>query len=212
MSLIAAALLVAGGAFVGGWLARATRKVPELPGHDPNGEPEDGGDALGAPSKPDPFVAFPCRLGDVVLASDGEEAWLESAVVFSEEVPVLVLFLAPNAGADRAVLARPKPHEDLVWLTAAPHLAEASNWGPSEEPPSSLVHHGERYERLRRLPLSAERHGPSAPDLGDVVLLAEYKSATDRRLVAVFAGTRVLVWEGRMLGPGLYEVLPNHSP
>ncbi|WP_394848707.1 hypothetical protein LZC95_14785 [Pendulispora brunnea] len=210
MSLIAAALLVAGGAFVGGWLARATRKVPELPSPEGEGDSDEANDGLGAP-KVDPFAAFGCRLGDVVLASDGEEAWLESAIVFSEEVPVLVLFLAPNAGADRAVLVRPKPHEDLVWLTAAPHMAEASNWGPSEEPPSSLVHHGERFERLRRLPLSAERHGPSAPDLGDVVLFAEYKSATDRRLVAILAGTRVLVWEGRMLGPGLYEVLPSQS-
>jgi len=211
MSLIAAALLVAGGAFVGGWLARATRKLPELPGPEPESNPDDAADDGTLPSKVDPFASFPCRLGDVVLASDGEEAWLESAVVFSEETPVLVLFLAPNAGADRAVLARPKPHEDLAWLTAAPNMADASNWGPSEEPPSSLVHRGERYERLRRLPLSAERHGPSAPDWGEVVLLAEYKSVTDRRLVTILAGTDVLVWEGRVLGPGLYEVLPSQS-
>jgi len=224
MSLLGAAILVAGGAFLGGWLSRAMGRTSALPPSPSDDDPPDsdgaedlarsGGERAAHRVGPrgrakDPFAAFPCRLGDVVLASDGEEAWLESALVFYEETPVLVVFMAPNAGADRAILARPKPREDVLWLTSAPELGERANWGPGEEPPSSLLHRGERYERMRRLPLSADRHGPSAPEVADVVLLAEYKSITDRRLLAVFGGPSILVWEGRVLGPGTYEVLPG---
>ncbi|WP_394821212.1 hypothetical protein [Pendulispora albinea] len=233
VGIVAAALLV--GAVIGGWLARArTAKRPSDADGEPDSEPDphvphassrtggarDPAKVTDANRTSDPFAAFPCRLGDVVLVHDGEEAWLESALVLSEEAPALILFAAPNAGEDRVILARRAPSGELLWLGASGAL----EWGPSEEPPSSLLHRGERYERIRRLPLAGEPLGPSPPAGGGNVLFAEYKSATDRRLVVLLrgdasasaggsraggAGGKVLAWEGRVLGLGMYEVLPG---
>ncbi len=228
MSLVTVALLAASGAILGGWLARVRPPRLEPDGSSPE-KKEEGEDTSNPaaqredaekklPRTKDPFAGFPCRLGDVILALDGEEAWLESALVFYEDAPVLVLFLAPNAGVDRAVLVRrssrdvaikpDKLHQgDILWLTAAAPLT----WGPSEEPPSTLLHGGDQYERVRRLPLEADAMGPSAPKIAGNLLLVEYKSAADDRLLVLLGGATVLTWEGRPLGSGMYEVLPGEG-
>src|SRR5439155_880129 len=54
----------------------------------------------------DPLDGFACKLGDVIIRAGGDEAWLAGALVLAEDAPVAVLFVAPEAGSDRAVRAR----------------------------------------------------------------------------------------------------------
>jgi hypothetical protein len=153
----------------------------------------------------DAFAGFPCQLGDVILAHHGDEAWLAGALVFREKTPMAVLFIAPDAGGDRAVYVRPRPQASLLWLT--PVAPDALILG--REPPSALEHEQERFDRARRLPFRVERLGTGAPDLGEEVIVAEYAAATGDRLVVVSGASAARAWRGRALDPGTYEVLPG---
>ena len=112
---------------------------------------------------------FPCQLGDVILRGSGDEAWLAGALLLREGQDVVAaLFVAPDAGGDRAVLARPPPSDDLLWLAPEQGIAAVAG-----EPPTVLEVAGDRFERKRRLPLAAERVGSGAPDVGRQVIFAE---------------------------------------
>jgi hypothetical protein len=141
----------------------------------------------------------------VLLASHGEEAWLAGALVFREPRPTAVLFIAPDAGGDRAVFARPKADASLLWL--APTILGEEEIG--REPPSSLEIEELRFERTRRIPCRVERIGIGAPDLGEEVLLAEYLAATGDRLVVVVGAEGARAWRGRELEEGTYDRLPG---
>ena len=221
MSLIVTSLLVAGGVFAGRWIAQRARSAdaPEKDDDDDdakkkkenaNADADDGGTKTppkAASKTADPFATFPCRLGDVVIGPGGDEAWLAGAVVLHEETPALALFIAPDAGGDRAVLARPRPNEELLWLKPV----TTAGFEVGNEPPSSIEHAGQRFERARRLPLRAERHGTGAPDVGDQVIVAEYKSLANERLLVIAGGGpgTARAWQGTALEPGQYDVLAS---
>ena len=148
---------------------------------------------------------FPCQLGDVLTRPGGDEAWLAGAVVFSEDVPVSVLFIAPDAGHDRAIYVRREPDAPFFWLRPV----EEKSLVAAAEPPSALEHQGVRFERKRRLPLRAKRIGTGAPDLGEEVLVAEYGSPGTERMVVVQHGGRARAFHGDMLEAGMVDVLPS---
>ncbi len=195
-----ASLCVAAGLVAGRALGRAVRRrnggtTPREVGDKP-GEVADAGDAL---------EGFPCHLGDVVLAHPGEEAWLAGALLFREKLPMAALFIAPDAGGGRAIYARPAPDAMFVWLTPLPAGALAIG----SEPPSSIEHQRERFERTRRLPYRVERLGTGAPDVGETVVVAEYGAAGGDWIVVVVGGGTARGWRGRRLEEGMYDVLPG---
>jgi hypothetical protein len=138
------------------------------------------------------------------MRSAGDEAWLAGALVLHEgDALAAALFVSPEAGADRAVLARPAQTE-LLWLAEEKGVVFALG-----DPPTALELGSERWERRRRLPLRAERAGTGAPDLGPDVIFAEYTGLGDDHLVVVATRERVLAWRGPSLGEGAYDVLPG---
>lgn len=212
MSLLLAGLVLAGtsGALmVGRWIARR------------RGEPlADGeGDGAGKPDEPKPpkppaaqsttrLDGFPCQLGDVLMRVTGEEAWLAGGLVLSEEVPVAVLFVAPDAGHDCAIYVRPPPKDAVYWLEPLDPGAVLVGG----EPPSSVEHGGVRFDRARRLPLRPRRIGVGAPDVGDAVVVAEYASAGSERLLVLKATSGVTkAYRGVALDPSAFEVIPSGS-
>ena len=226
MSVLVAAALAAGSFVVGRWVMRSGRgRADESQGDaaqradvdaatSASATPTPPPDGASASRRPPPVEAkallqeFPCALGDVILRTGGEEAWLAGAVVFSEEVPVAALFLAPDAGGDHALFVRPRPTVSLSWLRAvAPATLDALKLG--SEPPSAIELDGLWFERARRLPVHAVRVGTGAPDVGDEVIVAEYAASGVERLLVV-AGPGVLrAWRGVLLEEALYEVIPS---
>lgn len=151
------------------------------------------------------LAGFPCQLGDVILQMTGEEAWLAGALVLSEEVPVAALFVAPDAGHDTAVYARPGPRATLFWL--APLDPAAVLVGG--EPPNAVELRATRFDRVRRLPLRVRRAGVGAPDVGDVVVVAEYASAGSERLLVLKGNAAVRAFHGHELEASTFEVIPS---
>jgi hypothetical protein len=201
VSVLLASLGVVGSMVLGRTILRAFRKSKLAP-EGPKADGAGGDDAV------PPLAGFPCQLGDVILVSHGDEAWLAGGLVFRERLPMAVLFIAPDAGGDRAIYARPAPNASLLWLT--PLASDALVMG--REPPSAIEHEKERFDRTRRLPFRAERVGTGAPDVGEDVIVAEYSAATGDRLVVVVGAGRARTWRGRPLEEGTYEVLPGKSP
>ncbi len=224
MSLLLAGLIAAGtsGAiFVGRWIAK--RREPPAPEpkdekkKDEDGEPEKKtkpdereGDKLMTTKRDDApaeLEGFPCQLGDVLMRMTGEEAWLAGGLVLSEEVPVAALWVAPEAGHDVAIYARPKPREVVFWLEPLDPGAVLV----AGEPPTSVEHGGVRFDRVRRLPLRPKRVGVGAPDVGDAVIVAEYASAGPDRLLVVKSttGQGARAWRGVELEPSSFEVIAS---
>lgn len=210
MSLLLTGIAVAGGVILGRIIGAtvAGGKNDRKKNDEARTRPNEG--AKVEPTKTPELAldGFPCRLGDVILRSTGDEAWLAGAVVLSEtdSAPSLVFFVSPDAGADRVVFARPAPDEELVWL--AP-VKEDLRIGA--EPPSAVEHEGMHFERKRRLPLQARRHGTGAPDVGDSVVFAEYTGLGEERLLVLAGGGRAHVFRGTLLHTGTYDVLPAGS-
>ncbi|MBX3223121.1 MAG: hypothetical protein KF795_21590 [Labilithrix sp.] len=153
-----------------------------------------------------PLDGFVCQLGDVLIRLTGEEAWLAGGVVLSEEVPVAILFVAPDADRDCAVYVRARPRETLFWLEPL----DPSAILVGGEPPSSVEHGGVRFDRERRLPLRPRRIGVGAPDVGDAVVVAEYASAGAERLLLLKANSGVVrAYRGLELERSSYEVIAS---
>ncbi len=153
----------------------------------------------------DRLDGFVCQLGDVLMRVTGEEAWLAGGVVLSEEVPIGVLFVAPDAGHDCAIYTRSQ-QKSVLWL--APLDPQAILVGG--EPPSSVEQGGIRFDRARRLPLRPRRIGVGAPDLGDAVTVAEYVSAGAERLIVMKANSGdVRAYRGLELEAGSFEVIAS---
>lgn len=207
MSLVLTTAAVAAGLAMGRWLTRrAIRTAPKDP------KATDAAVAATAPAieKSIPWDRFVCRLGDVIVRQDGAEAWLAGALVFSEDAPAAVLFVAPEAKVDRAVFVRAKPSTELLWLTP---IAEDSWHAKSPEPPTSIELGGEPFDRIRRLPFRVERIGEGAPDIGPDVIVAEYKSlrTEEKRVIAISGGGHSRAWRGEKIEVGLCDVLPSGS-
>jgi hypothetical protein len=205
MSLIVTSLLVASGVLLGRYLARSRKP----PAEEEDDDEEDQREKTKEPKKEEPKVdlleGFACKLGDVVMRSAGEEAWLAGALVLTEQFPVATLFVAPEAGGDLAVLAKPSPVEDLLWLSPVPADAIGLT---GKEPPATLEHGSDRFERTKRIPVRAVRLGSGAPDVGETVIFAEYTSLPGDRMV-VLMGPRIAAFRGVLLEAGTFTVLPS---
>lgn len=208
MSLVVTSLLVAGGVLIGRWMMKSPPKAPDAGvGKTTDDTNRRGGISDEMTTKrpaTNSLAAFSVQLGDVVMRTAGEEAWLAGALVFSEDIPTAALFIAPDAGGDRALFVRPMPSTTIVWLEpiASDELTVGS------EPPTSLELGGARFERARRLPVRVERIGTGAPDLGERAIVAEYEAAGGERLLVV-VGAHARAWRGTALDPGMYDVLPS---
>jgi hypothetical protein len=154
----------------------------------------------------DPFDGFACRVGDVIVRAGGDEAWLASALVLSEDAPVCAIFVAPEAGGDRAVFVR-RGDATLVWLEAIDPAVILTG----AEPPSVIEHGTTRFDRTRRLPLRVARVG-DAPDIGERAVLAEYAAPSGERLVVCIGASARLAWSGVALETGMYDRLPGGDP
>jgi hypothetical protein len=175
---------------------KADPRSPARPPRKPR-SPQGEGDRL---------EGFLCQLGDVLMRVTGEEAWLAGGIVLSEDLPVAVLFVAPDAGHDCAIYVRRRPRSSLFWLEPL----DPNELLVGGEPPSSVEHGAVRFDRARRLPLRPRRIGVGAPDMGDAVLVAEYVSAGSERLVVLKASTGVVrAYRGLELEEGSFEVIAS---
>ena len=209
MSLILTSIAVAGGVILGRLIGSSVMGGKKDRKEDAPAKPEGTEKAKVEPKKPElELEGFPCRLGDVVLRSTGDEAWLAGAIALSEadSPPSLVFFVSPDAGKDRVVFARPAPTEEIVWLSPVKEDLQIG-----AEPPSAVEHEGMHFERKRRLPLRAQRHGTGAPDVGDAVIFAEYTGLGEERLFVLAGGGRAHAFRGVLLHVGTYDVLPSGS-
>jgi len=198
VSLVVDVVLAAGGVAIGRWLARTWREGdrarPVAAGEGETRPPERAGNGN-----------FPCDLGDVVVrVMERDEAWLAGALSFSEDGPIAALFVAPEAGADRAVFAR-EGEDGLLWLGALP----AGEITPTQDPPHALEHGGAHFERLRRWPVGVRRLGTGVPTVGEKAILAEYAGPGEERLLVVAGADRTMGWRGVALRRADYDVLPG---
>ncbi|HEY3817612.1 MAG TPA: hypothetical protein VGL81_10595 [Polyangiaceae bacterium] len=200
MTILVDAAVLVGGLALGRWIVRRVRARRAGAASQ---EPDDG---AGARSARDVLPAsFPCKLGDVVVrVAERDEAWLAGAMVFEEERPVAALFVAPEAGGDRAIFVRDAVGAGMTWL-----LPMAEPPAMTQEPPHALEHEGVRYERARRLPVRVSRAGSGAPSVGDRAVVAEYAGPAAMRLLVVAGSEQVLAWKGTALADGDYDVLPG---
>lgn len=201
MTFLLDAALVVGGLALGRWLVRRIRsRGPAAP----PAPTADGAPRVTASTHPP--ASFPCKLGDVVVrTAEGDEAWLAGALMLEEDRPVAALFVAPEAGGDRAVFVRDAPGAGMTWLT--PVMKDAPP--ATKDPPHALEHDGVRYERSRRLPVRVSRLGTGAPSVGDRAVVAEYAGPAAMRLLVLAGSERTLTWKGVALTEGEYDVLPG---
>ncbi len=195
MTLLVDLVVIAGGVLIGRWVARSIRA-------------DRRGSAEPPPAPPaDPLAHFPCKLGDVVLRhAEHDEAWLAGALLFEEDAPVAALFVAPEAGSDRAIFARASGGTGgILWMVPLP----AGTITRTSEPPHVLELTGTRFERTRRLPVHVSRLGAGAPDIGDQAVVLEYAAEASERVIVVAGTSQFLCWRGTLLGEGEYEVLPG---
>lgn len=203
MSLLLAGLVVvasSGALVLGRWLG-ARRRAPDA-------ATEPASESAPADPMPAAAAALPFALGDVLVSETGEEAWLASGLLFEEGGhAVAALFVAPDEGAGHAIYVRVAPSLGVHWLSPCPgDVAEGARVSPHV-----LEHQGARFERTRRLPLRARRLGEDAPDVGDVVTLAEYRSEGAARLVSIVGTRGSLAYAGRELDAGTFEIIPSGS-
>ncbi len=195
------ALVIAGGILIGRLVARAVRSRKSARRVDSNAAP-----VLPATAA-DPFAAFPCTLGDVVVRrAEGDEAWLAAALLFTEDRPVAALFLAPEAVADRALFVRDGTR-DVLWLS--PMNEGDPVPAPGGEPPAAIESRGARYVRRRRLPVNVEERGTGSPMVGRTAILAEYGGPGVDAILLVVGTDATRAWEGVALSEERYDVLPG---
>lgn len=229
MTLAVDAVVIAGGLFLGRLVARAIKRRqgqsrPEGGAGTSSADPTAGSrgprsatarsatsdappsDERADGDRSDPLGGFVCRLGDVVVRRlESDEAWLAGALVLAEERPVAVLFIAPDAGGERAVLVHGPAQTTLTWLS--PLAAGAIPLGA--EPPQALELDGTHFERTRRLPVRVQRLGSGAPQVGASAVIGEYAASGLERLVVVLGTDASLAWRGVSLSEADYDVLPG---
>jgi hypothetical protein len=155
--LVVAALLVAGGAMIGALAARALgRRRVSMAADDERAR------AALSSREQTPGLA----VGDVVSVR-GEHAWLEGGwMLYEGSRRVGAVLFAPELVLVEA--AGPRP----AWYKAWPAALGIATTLP--EPPASLEHDGERFERRRRIPVRIEPLGEAPAPPGEAALFAEY--------------------------------------
>jgi hypothetical protein len=146
-----------------------------------------------------PFATLPLALGDVV-SSGAEERWLAGAIVAREGGQVIAaLFLAPEGSKQHAVAAFAPPRRDIWWMAPADLVSPA-------EPPATVELRGVAMPRKARLPVTLERLGQGAPDVGEDGLWAVYGQGRDVAVVIASLG-KAHAWVGARLEEGEYDRL-----
>ncbi len=197
MSVVVDAVVVLGGLLVGRAISRRLRARRARPAADRFVAAKETQSLTGAP------WGSACQLGDVIVRRvERDEAWLAGALVCVEERPVAAIFVAPEAGGDRAVFVRDGA---LAWMMP---IADDLLVG-AREPPYALEHQRVHFERTRRLPVRVERVGSGVPRMGPHAVLAEYAGPGDERIVVLAAAEAVLAWRGVALSERDYDVLPG---
>jgi hypothetical protein len=182
VSLILVSLLAgAGAASVGLWLRQRRRRRAES--------------ATRRPEVDTTRVAgLEIGVGDVV-SIHGQELWLEQGWLLSESGrPLAALFEA----REDSVLQFAPPRREQFRLTRVefPFPADA---------PTSVEHDGERYERVRRLPVELSGIGESRPPPWQAALLLEYRSLGGELLLVLGQAPHFLCWFGPSLPDGAIE-------
>lgn len=150
-----------------------------------------------APTTPD---TLPLSLGDVVSA-EGEERWLEGALVAREDGSArAALFFAREGLEERAVLVFAPPRREIHWLAPTPALAP-------REPPGTLEVGRATYTLVGRFPAAVERVGQGAPHVGDVVLWALYEGGGRKVALLLTGGVEARVWTGTRVDDGEWDRL-----
>ena len=204
MSLLVTSAILATGLLAGRLIARLAGRGAAGQAYGAKASPAASGTTPARKRSAD-FDGFACKLGDVVLRAGGDEAWLAGALVMSEQRATCVLFLAPDASGVRAIYAKPSPSASLGWFV--PLAAGALNL--TGEPPSTIEHAGQRFERVRRLPLRVTRLGSGTPDVGDSTIVAEYNDSAGGELLVLASSGRWHAWLGSRLEPGMFQILPG---
>lgn len=155
----------------------------------------------GAAPEPAPFATLPLALGDVVSLSSGvEERWLAGALVARENGRVIgALFLAPEGATLKAVAAFAPPRREVYWM------APAELTSP-DEPPATIELGGIALQRKGRLPVSLERLGQGAPQVGPEGIWAVYDRGRDVAVVIASEG-KAHAWVGTRLEEEEYDRL-----
>ena len=200
MTLLLDVAVIGGGILIGRWISRAVRarRGKASPAVEPSPREE--------PARP-PFEGLPCALGDVVVRSaERDEAWLAGALVFEEAAPVSVLFVAPEAGADRGVYVRHDAPRRAA-RGSRPSRGARSHWPPSLPTRSST--RASATSEPRRLPVRVRRLGTGAPEVGPEAVVADYTAAGGRRLVVGAGKEQTHAWGGECVAVSRVEVLPR---
>lgn len=207
MSLIVTGLAVAGGILLGRLVGSSLFEKKKSEGEAKQAAAPDTEETKKVEPKKEAIDldAFPCRLGDVVLRTTGEEAWLAGAIVLHETdaPPLFVLYHSPDSGGDSAVLVEPSEEAPVIWLRPI------SDLGIRGEPPSAVEHEGAHFDRARRLPLHATRIGTGTPDVAKSLVFAEYTGVGDARLIVLSGDGACHAYLGQTLLVGSFDVLPS---
>ena len=110
------------------------------------------------PAAPPSLDAFPCKLGDVILRSAGDEAWLAGALVLREgDEPAAACSSRPKRAPIARARAAPRAR------SCSGSREEKSVRVPLGEPPTALEVGTDRYERrvgCRSAPSASARARP----------------------------------------------------
>lgn len=195
--LLATAAAVAAGA-AGAFFARRSGarrddEAPPVPAVQPAAPPRG-------------LETLPVTLGDVVsidTPAAREERWLEGVLVAREADEIVgALFVAPEGSREQAVAAFAPPRRQIAWLSP---VAVAVLPPGAAEPPSTLEIEGVALRRRARLPVTLERAGKGAPQLGTNAIWAEYEATGRAVAIVLSSGHECRVWLGTLCDPGEYE-------
>jgi hypothetical protein len=146
-----------------------------------------------------PFETLPLSLGDVV-SSGSEERWLSGALVARENGRVIgALFVAPEGKVHQAVAAFAPPRKEIWWMSPV-------DVASPDEPAPTIEVGGAAMPRKGRLPVSFERLGQGAPQVGDDGIWAAYDRGRDVAIVLASHG-KTHAWAGVRLDEEEYDRL-----
>lgn len=197
MSMMLFACVAAGAAAVG-WVSG--RKARERHERDAAAQ------ASVSQPPPNPFVAFPCGLKDVLGRTKDDEALLSGGLRLSEGgSPLAAVFycLGASPGQTRVVVAFPEPRGDVLWLLAdkTPQIAA--------DPPSTIEADGTSLERVRRIPVLVERFGADLPDVDREAIFAEYRGGAGQSAFVLRGPKHCLVATGETVSFSSIERYPG---
>lgn len=143
---------------------------------------------------PNPFVAFPCGIKDVLARSKEDELLITGGLRLSEGGSPLaaVFFGMGSPGVHRIVVVFPD-REDALWLTLETTIPVGS------EPPMSLSWRDTALERSRRIPVLIERFGTELPDVDREMMFAEYRGGARQSAMILKGNKNAIVAAGDLL-------------